>query len=1378
MSRSNIEEILPLAPLQEGLFFHALAETDAAYTVQTILDLAGDLDEPRLHAAAQALVERHANLRTAFITAPTGAVQVVLRTVTVPWSTADVTSAPAAVPAAEAAAGGSAEPRAQLLVDAERDRPFVMDAPPLIRFLLIRTGPHRHRLVITSHHILLDGWSGPLLLRDLFDLYAGTRSAPPRPYREYLAWLAGRDKDDSLAVWREALDGLTEPTLLTATATATATGTVDGAGGPAPSAVAATPVRLAVPLDPDTRRRLVELGRDRGVTLSTVLQAAWAITLSRAVGRQDVVFGATVSGRPPEITGVESMVGLFINTVPVRVALRPGETVSGLLARLHRTHTATLDHHYLSLAEVQAVAGLGALFDTLLVVESYPVDEAEIGRVRAAIGLDVAAVRTEDATHYPLTLVAETADGPVLELEHRPELLPSRKADEVASTLAAVLAAMTVAPARTPIARLAVPAPPCFPAEVTITENGPGKAVNASSNTPVNLLDVWDAVVAGGSGEVAVVCDGVSLSFGVVDGLAGRLAGVLRVLGVGVESRVGVVLPRGVDVVVVMVAVWKAGGVFVPVDAGAPAGRVNAILGEAGASVVVSVSALVGRLGGVAGPVVLVDEPASWPVVPTDPGSFSGSRVGGDAAAYVVFTSGSSGRPKGVVGTHAGLVNLVLAHRAAVVERAVAAAGGRRLRVLNVLSFAFDGSLDPLVWMLSGHAMHVLPDGLMGDSAGIVRLVRGERVDFVDVPPSLLELLVGDGLLAGAWVPSVVATGAEAVGSRLWGVLGSAERTWGLNFYGPTECTVDATWTEIEAGVAPHIGRPVAGDNVYALDGALLPVPVGVPGELYVGGAGVTRGYVGRPGETSSRFVADPFGSGGRLYRTGDVVRWRGDGALEYLGRADDQVKIRGYRVEPGEVEAALGGLPGVSQAVVVARTDGGITRLVGYVTGRPGWNLEPVSLRAAVAERLPEYLVPSVVLVLDEFPSTRNGKLDRRALPVPTFASDVSRPPSTVTEKALCALFAELLGLPAVGADDSFFALGGHSLLAARLAVRIRRELEVDVALSVVLREPTPAGLAAWLDGAVGAGAAASAGAALGAGAAPAAHDALDLLLPLQRARRQPAAAMVPPLFCVHPGLGLSWAYTGLLGHVGAERAVYGLQATGFDGAGRPAVGEIAARYADAVVAAEPVGPIHLLGWSLGAVLAHALAGELERRGREVPLIVMLDGYPQAAGSQTGPAVGPPPSAADPSIAEQAGDGVALARFLHTLLQRAGYPVGGLDPDGLTPAAAHAIAGQTDGPLRGVGEGRLAALARSLLAVANVDLSAAPGRYRGRVEFIRARPEPTEPGEPEADPEAWAPYVAGGLRIHPVDVVHEELMSPTALAVVGPLVAAALRPR
>ncbi|MCM3926426.1 AMP-binding protein, partial [Frankia sp. AiPs1] len=319
--------------------------------------------------------------------------------------------------------------------------------------------------------------------------------------------------------------------------------------------------------------------------------------------------------------------------------------------------------------------------------------------------------------------------------------------------------------------------------------------------------------MAAGGGEVAVVCGGVSLSFGEVDEAASRLAGVLGLVGVGSEVRVGVVVPRGVEVVVVMVAVWKAGGVVVPVDPAHPVSRVGVVLGEADPLVVVASSSVADRVAeaGFVGRMILVDDPDSWPDTDTDTDTDAhvnadAVSVGAGSAAYVVFTSGSTGRPKGVVGTHGGLVNLALAHRVAVMDPVVVRLGGRRLRVLNVLSFAFDGSLDPLVWMLAGHAMHVLPGGVMGDSAGIVRLVRDERIDFVDVPPSLLELLVDDGLLSGEWVPSVVATGAEAVGSRLWEALGSAPGVWGLNFYGPTECTVDATWTSVESGSGPHIG--------------------------------------------------------------------------------------------------------------------------------------------------------------------------------------------------------------------------------------------------------------------------------------------------------------------------------------------------------------------------------------------------------------------------------------------------------------------------------------------------------------------------------------------------------------------------------------------
>ncbi|WP_285507499.1 amino acid adenylation domain-containing protein [Actinokineospora sp. NBRC 105648] len=1206
MSRSNIEEVLPLAPLQEGLLFHATLDTEDVYTVQTVVDLTGPLDPARLRSAAEALIARHANLRAAFVADPAGAVQVVLRRVAVPWTEVELTG-----PAVDDA------------LAADRAAPFTMDEPPLIRFLLIRTGPDRHRLVLSNHHILLDGWSAPLLLRDLFAIYAGIPLPAPRPFRDFLSWLNRRDRATSLDVWRGVLDGLTEPTLLAPV------------GEPTTSA---RTVRIPVPFDGVD---LVERARDLGVTFSTLVHAAWGITLGRLTGRDDVVFGATVSGRPADLPGAEAMVGLFINTVPVRLDLRPGRSVAELLGMLHQTQAATLEHHHLGLAEVQALAGIGPLFDTLVVVESYPVDDDGIDRVRDALDLRVSAVDTEDATHYPLTLTA--VPGERLLLEHRADLVAPRRAAEIAARLADVLTAITADPAR-PVGR--------------VGGSSPADQVRWNDHV-VAFPEVLalDLIAAQDPAAVAVVCAGVSLTFGELGALADRLAAHLVSLGVGRETRVAVVLPRSVDVVVAMLAVWRAGGVVVPVDPVYPAARVSAVLAEATPAIVITAR---DDLDGVR------PDPRTWTGtgVPLGP-------LGPDSAAYIVFTSGSSGRPKGVVATHGGLANLAQAHRRAVMEPL-----GRAVRVLNALSFAFDGSVDPLVWMLSGHEMHVLPDDLMGDSVEIVGYVREHRVDFLDVPPSLLELLVADGLLAGEHRPSVVATGAEAVGAALWGNLAGAGVT-GLNFYGPTETTVDALWTRVLPGTAPHIGLPMANTTAYVLDSALNPVPAGVPGELYVGGAGVARGYVGRPTETASRFVADPFGSGGRLYRTGDLVRHNASGTIDFLGRADDQVKVRGHRVEPGEVESVLSGLPGIGRAAVVVRSG----RLVAYVVRSSG--AADTDIRAGLAALLPEYLVPSAVVVLAEFPTLPNGKLDRRALPAPDFATTSTRQPATPAEKALCALFAEVLDLPEVGPDDSFLALGGHSLLAARLASRARAELGTAVGVRLILDGQTPAGIAARLG-------------------TQQSDRALDTVMPLR------ANGSAPPLFCVHPALGLGWAYAGLLPHL-PDRPVFALQATEFTG--EPTLREVAERYAAAIAETAPAGPVCLLGWSLGGVIAHAIACLLERAGREVRALVLLDSHPttdQEPGEDTVP----------------------------------------------------------DAVLAGLPEARARDLVTSLRTVSTVDRDGPLDRYRGDLTLVRAS---------DGQPPDWAPHVAGRVSVREVDWPHEDLMGAAALRDVGPIAAAAL---
>ncbi|SES40401.1 non-ribosomal peptide synthetase [Actinokineospora terrae] len=1215
MSRSNIEEVLPLAPLQEGLLFHALLDdTDDVYTVRTVVDLDGAVDAVRLREAAEALVQRHAVLRTAFVQNATGAVQVVLRRVRVPWAEVDLRT--------------NTEPP---------DEPFVLDKPPLIRFLLARTGDTTHRLVITSHHILLDGWSGPLLLRDLFALYSGTPLPRVRPYRDFLAWLSKRDKATGLKAWADLLDGVTEPTLTALPATG-------------------RPQRLELVEPEDLSAAVTELARRAGVTVSTVLHAAWGILVGSLTGRDDVVFGATVSGRPADLSGVDSMVGLFINTIPVRVRLNPWTEIPDLLRQLHRAQTSVLDHHHLNLGEIQAAVGVGDLFDTLVVVETYPVDDTAIDTVREAMDVRATGVDTDDATHYPLTLTAEPGAHLTLGLEHRLD------GDHAASIGALLLSALR------DLTRVD------YVGEVNHPPAPPRPRVEPRTTT---LLDLF--AEHADSDEPAVACGEVSLTFRELDAQSTNLARYLVSQGVDEEDRVAVVLPRSVDVIVSMFAVWKAGAVVVPVDPAYPADRIAATLAAAR-------------------PVVVIDNttpPAS------DSRGWLPGPVSPDSAAYIVFTSGSTGRPKGVVATHGGVANLALAHRAAFIVQP------RRFRALNLLSFAFDGSVDPLLWLFAGHTVHVLPDHLMGDSPGIVDYCTHHSIDFVDAPPSLLELLVADGLLdAGI---SVIATGAEAVSPRLWNDLAAFDGL-ALNLYGPTECTVDATWAVVTPG-QPHIGKPITGADAVVLDSALRPVAIGVPGELYMAGAGVARGYDDRPGETATRFIADPYGTGDRLYRTGDLVRRTAEGTLEFLGRADDQVKIRGHRVEPGEVEAALLTHPTVRQAAVIARTDAGVTRLVGYVTPA---DADPADLRAALARTLPDHLVPAAIVAIDTFPATPNGKLDRRALPAPQYAATAARAPRTRAERVLCDLYAELLGLPEVGVDDSFFAHGGHSLLAARLISRIRADLDATPGLRAVFDAPTPAALAARLD-------------------ATDQDTAYEPLLPLR------PVGTAAPLFCVHPGLGLSWSYTGLLAHIDPDIPVYGLQATGFT---EPVtVDEVADRYAELITAAAPTGPVRLLGWSLGAVLAHAIACRLDR----VTALVLLDGYP--GGDEPG---------------EPGGE----SRFLHEWLQRAGYLVDDIDPDTMTPDRAAELA--DTGLLTGLGADRISALATSMRAVANVDTTVKPDLYVGDALLVRATPG--------GDPTSWEPYIAGQLTTHTVDVEHESFLTSHALRVVGPLVAAVLR--
>ncbi|MBC2875431.1 MULTISPECIES: non-ribosomal peptide synthetase [Streptomyces] len=1040
--RPGIEDVLPLAPLQEGLLFQALFDESAhdVYTMQLILELRGPLDRAVLRRSAGALLHRHPNLRAAFwnegVRRP---VQVIPKAVEPVWEETDLGHVPA----------GEREDALEAVLREDRARRFDLTEPPLMRFRLIRLADRLHRLVLHSHHILLDGWSVPLLVRELVELHAhgGDPAAllAPRRYRDHLARLATLDKAPAEAAWRTALAGLPGPTHLY---------------GPGRARAARTPDVVPLTLDEATTARLGALARSRGLTLNTVVQGLWGILLGRLTGSRDVVFGASVSGRPAGLPGVETMIGLFINTVPVRVTLRPDEPLTGLLARLQAEQAALLPHHDLGLADIQRAAGTGELFDTLVVFENAPDVTESLENARTAGGLEVSGIANRDATHYPVTLVPLLLHGRLtVSFEYQPDVLDRAAAHTLAGRFERLVTAFLDAPDR-PVGRLDVLADD---ERARLLADGRGPAVDVPDAT---LPGLFAGQVAARPDAPAVVFAGETLTFAELDARANRLARRLVAEGVGPEDLVALAMPRGLDIVTALLAVQKAGAAYVPVDPEYPAARVAHMLTDARPRLLLTVGEPpAGVPGGL--PALAVDDPAfrealaDLPGDPVTDADLPRPLLPGHPA-YVIYTSGSTGAPKGVVTVHRNVVSLLASHRRQVYGPAAEAAG-RRLRVGHGWSFSFDASWQPLVALFDGHTIEILDEDTRRDPALHLAWLEERAIDFIEVSPSFYGQLAAGGRDGRPARLTGLGVGGEAVPDAMWQRLRALPDTRTYNFYGPTECTVDTVVADTRDSERPVIGRPIGNTRAYVLDTYLNPVPAGVDGELYLAGNGLARGYLRRPGVTAGRFVADPFGPPGtRMYRTGDVVRWTADGQLDFTGRTDDQVKIRGFRVEPGETESALAAHPDVERAVVVVREDRpGVKRLYGYAVPAAGAEPAPGELRDFLAATLPAHMVPAGVAVVPELPLTAHGKLDRAALPVPAAAGSGSRPPGTPREKLLCALIAELLGVDEVGPDDDFFALGGDSIVSIQLTGRARAA-GLAISPKDVFTAPSVAALAA----------------------------------------------------------------------------------------------------------------------------------------------------------------------------------------------------------------------------------------------------------------------------------------------------------------------------
>ncbi|MEU6500074.1 amino acid adenylation domain-containing protein [Streptomyces californicus] len=1040
--RPALRDVWPLTPLQEGLhaLTHLAGDDIDVYTMQLALRLTGDLDPDALRRAAAALLDRNPVLRTAFVSAGSRPVQLVLDGVTPDWAEDDLSPEPA----------DSREAALRALAEHDRTRPFDLTVPPLLRLRLARLGEREHALLVTNHHAILDGWSVPVLIQELLALYAsetGTAQPPAvrRSFRDFLAWREAQDEPAARAAWQEALAGVDEPTLI----------------APAdPGRRPALSDRVPHQLDAELRRRLQALARSTDVTLNTVVQFAWGLLLARHTGRDDVVFGATVSGRPPEIEDVETMAGLFINTVPVRVDLREAGTVRQALARLQAEQAKLTAHQHLGLADIQRTVGAGELFDTLLVFENYFVDGEGLRRAERSGDLAVTGSEHTDATHYPLTLAV--VPGGHLVLEHRPDLFGPEEAAALLDRLVHLLTEVSSRP-DTRVHRLQALGPESR--RRILRDWNPAPRPHPDQTLPGLLAEA----TARGPEAPAVVCGATTLTFGEVTERAARLAHELIARGVGPEGLVALMLPRTEEMLVSILAVHQAGAAYLPLDPDYPAERLAFMLEDASPALLLTTTALAGRTGHPE--TVLLDDPATRTALaarstrpPTDADRVRPLRP--ENPAYLIYTSGSTGAPKGVVITHRSVVNLFHSHRRALYEPVVERTGRSRLHVGHAWSFSFDASWQPQLWMFHGHCVHVLAEDAQRDPEELHRYLRAHAIDFIEVAPTVLAQLEQAGLTEGGSCPlPLLGVGGEAVPDSQWAGLRELPGTDVVNLYGPTEGTVDAMVAHVRDSEHQLIGRPVDNARVHLLDAGLRPVPPGVPGEMYLAGAGLARGYRGRAALTAERFVADPFAAdGSRLYRTGDLARWTRDGAVEFLGRADDQVKIRGFRIEPGEIETAAAAHPDLSRVVVTAREDDGVRRLVAYGVPRPGSAPDPAALRAWLAERLPAHLVPAAVVLLGALPVTANAKLDRDRLPAPDFgAAAVGREPEGEREDAVCAAMAEVLSLPRVGADDDFFALGGDSIVTVRLAGQLRAG-GWDAAPKDVFRHRTAAGLAAGL--------------------------------------------------------------------------------------------------------------------------------------------------------------------------------------------------------------------------------------------------------------------------------------------------------------------------
>ncbi|MFW9261611.1 amino acid adenylation domain-containing protein [Nostoc sp. CALU 546] len=1033
---NNIEDLYELSPMQQGMLFHTLyAPESEVYFEQLLCTLSGELNFSAFVQAWQLVVARHSALRSSFyweeIEKP---LQMVSKQVDLPWEKLDWRHL-------------TADEQQQQLGDflkCDRQKGFDLAQAPLMRFTVIQLGEQTYQFIWSHHHILFDGWSMQIVLKEVLAFYEANqqgehlRLQPVRPYREYIQWLQQQDIDQAKNFWQKSLQGFATPTFLI------------GNREKEQRIYNEQPFQLSQTVT----EKLQYVARQHHLTLNNLVQAAWALLISRYSGENDVVFGATVSGRPSTLVGVDSMVGLLINTLPIRVQVSGKTELLPWLKHLQSQTFEQEQYAYYSLAEIQQMSDIPPgipLFESILVFENYPIDAAKQETKKT---LEVSHVSCFERTNYPLTVVINPASqlsGRVVYDTNRFEQQAIARIIENFQTLLTGI----VTNLQQYISQLSLLSA-TEQEQLILLENQ--KLTNSINYKCIHIL--FEEQVEKSPNALAIVYKQQYLTYRELNNRANQLAHYLQALGVKPEVRVGICVERSLEMVIGILAILKAGGAYIPLDPDSPPERLAFMIEDVQTSILLTQNNLKNRLSIHNQTVVNLD--SDWEIIAQYSEDNLLSEVNPENLAYIIYTSGSTGTPKGTEVTHRSIIGFMFG-----VDYIHLDAEQIWLQHSSISWDALTLELWPP--LLYGGCCVLYPERIPTPE-NLSRIIQEQGVNTLFLTTALFNVMI-DKMPQGLSDIKQLLFGGESVSvPHVRRALELLPRTQLIHAYGPSECTVFTCCYPIPKQLAENvhsipIGKPIGDRTIYILDGDLHRVPIGVPGELYVGGASVARGYLNQPRLTSEKFIANPFIEGDKLYKTGDLARRLPDGNIEFIGRIDTQVKIRGFRIELAEIEAILIQHSDIQQVVVTAREDEpGNKYLVAYLVTKDN-QPTPSTVRNFLKKKLPDYMIPAIFVFIEAFPLTPNGKTDRRALPAPDTSQRNLEvdfvAPRTPTEQELATIWVEVLKVKQVGIHDNFFELGGHSLLATQVVSRLREAFSLDFSLRYLFENPTIAELA-----------------------------------------------------------------------------------------------------------------------------------------------------------------------------------------------------------------------------------------------------------------------------------------------------------------------------